>query len=128
MEVFIRYIKLKVGRGERVRFWKDSWIGDRPLADRFPQLYRVANSRCKNISEVRSREYSNRVGAFSGDLNFKRNLNEKGSQQVTELILLMDSNNVCLEVAYRRIWTEMFTCRSLFKDFITPTGSQRILF
>ncbi|RVX02972.1 Ras-related protein RGP1 [Vitis vinifera] len=32
---------LKVGKGTKIRFWKDTWCGDVELARRFPQLFNV---------------------------------------------------------------------------------------
>ncbi|RVW77597.1 LINE-1 reverse transcriptase-like [Vitis vinifera] len=32
----------KVGKGTKIRFWKDTWCGDVELARRFPQLFSVA--------------------------------------------------------------------------------------
>ena len=32
----------KVGKGTRIRFWKDPWCGDVELSRRFPQLFTAA--------------------------------------------------------------------------------------
>jgi hypothetical protein len=38
-EVFFRYCKVIVGNGSKTSFWKNLWIGDCPLADKFPVLF-----------------------------------------------------------------------------------------
>ena len=32
------FMNYRVGMGEKILFWKDNWIGDRPLANQFPDL------------------------------------------------------------------------------------------
>ena len=39
---FSRHLAFEVGDGSRVKFWLDSWCGDQPLRDRFPELFRLA--------------------------------------------------------------------------------------
>ena len=36
--------KISVGRGDSTSFWKDSWIGDTPLKEKFPQLFDICNN------------------------------------------------------------------------------------
>lgn len=38
-------LRILVGKGNRTQFWKDLWIGDRPLKNRFPRLFRVARNK-----------------------------------------------------------------------------------
>ena len=44
-------MKLKVGKGKgnKIRFWDDCWVGESTLSDRFPLLYRMANSHNASI-------------------------------------------------------------------------------
>ena len=39
---FSRHSAFKVGDGSRVKFWCDTWCGDQPLRDSFPDLFRLA--------------------------------------------------------------------------------------
>jgi hypothetical protein len=32
-----------VGNGLNTRFWEDSWLGDKPLAQEYPSLYNIVN-------------------------------------------------------------------------------------
>ena len=29
----------KVGRGEKVKFWSDVWVGEQPLVNQFPRIF-----------------------------------------------------------------------------------------
>jgi hypothetical protein len=39
---------LKVGNGECTRFWEDTWLGDKPLAQQYPSLFSIAQ--CKQVT------------------------------------------------------------------------------
>jgi hypothetical protein len=41
-----------VGDGQNVRFWKDPWLGKVSLADRYPSLYDIVNTKNKRVAEV----------------------------------------------------------------------------
>ncbi len=42
---FERFIFFKVGNGARTRFWLDTWCGDSPFKDIFPDLYCIARDK-----------------------------------------------------------------------------------
>ena len=44
-----------VGLGEKVRFWLNSWVGERPLATQFPDLVNCAMDREAMISSYLER-------------------------------------------------------------------------
>jgi hypothetical protein len=41
-----------VGNGQSTRFWEDTWLGDRPLAEQFPSLYNIVRWRNVLVSDV----------------------------------------------------------------------------
>ena len=45
-----------LGNGERILFWKDKWIGDFKLCDRFPRLFRF--ERDKNVLVMNHGDWS----------------------------------------------------------------------
>ena len=57
-----------VGNGERVRFWKDTWLGDKPLASQYPTLYRIVHRKEVSVASVLS-------SAPPINLSFRRTLN-----------------------------------------------------
>ena len=42
----------KVGKGTKIRFWKDTWCGDVELARRFPQLFSVAAQKGATVGDL----------------------------------------------------------------------------
>ena len=43
----LQTLRLKVGCGSKIRFWKDTWIGDGPLYLRYKTLFRLdSNADC----------------------------------------------------------------------------------
>lgn len=48
-------ICFQIGTGERIGFWQDLWIGDRPLAAQFLELYRCASNRQAKVINYLSR-------------------------------------------------------------------------
>lgn len=67
-------MRFKVDRGNTIRFWKDVWVEETPLAECFLLLYGVANSRNESIYAVRFREAFIRSGGFSWNLRFNRSV------------------------------------------------------
>lgn len=47
---YSQHVKLVVGQGNRVHFWKDKWCGDTALMDRFPILF-SCSTQCDAIIE-----------------------------------------------------------------------------
>ena len=71
---FVENTKLLVGKGDRIRFWEDSWVGNSPLKESFPRLYRLSNNHNMLIQSVVSwYSHSN----HSWDLNFSRNFSDR---------------------------------------------------
>ena len=45
-----------MGKGDKIRFWMDLWVGDAPLANSLPDLFRSAsNQEAKVIDYVERR-------------------------------------------------------------------------
>uniref|UniRef100_A0A8I6XUJ7 Reverse transcriptase zinc-binding domain-containing protein n=1 Tax=Hordeum vulgare subsp. vulgare TaxID=112509 RepID=A0A8I6XUJ7_HORVV len=49
---FFQKVKFIVGNGTSTRFWKDTWLGDTPLALQYPLLYNIAQRKEDYISMV----------------------------------------------------------------------------
>jgi len=41
-----------IGKGDKVLFWEDLWVGDAPLSSRFYRLYLISKSKQSSISRV----------------------------------------------------------------------------
>ena len=78
-----------------LRFWEDAWVGDTSLAECFPLRYRMSNSHDARISSLYS--YRDHLGgeSYPWKSRFLRRLNDKELEQVSELIMVLDSVQIC---------------------------------
>ena len=45
----------KVGRGDQILFWEDTWVdGGIPLKDKFPELYQISSQRLQIVADMGS--------------------------------------------------------------------------
>jgi len=42
----------RVGEGNKIRFWKDKWVGGTSLCSRFPGLYAISNCKDSTVGEL----------------------------------------------------------------------------
>lgn len=70
--------RIRVGNGIKTRFWKDNWLGETPLQDRFPDLMML----CSNPEVTVSECWSN----HGWNLNFRRHLNDWKVERVASLL------------------------------------------
>ena len=56
-EEFFRQVRFRVGKGNKIYFWKDLWVGEVPLASLFPDLFS-----CASNQETKVMEYMERKG------------------------------------------------------------------
>ena len=54
---FMKNINYHIRLEERILFWKDRWVGNKPLADRFPDLFS-----CAVDKESKAMTYVSRTG------------------------------------------------------------------
>ncbi|GKU93958.1 hypothetical protein SLEP1_g7507 [Rubroshorea leprosula] len=50
--MLVKGFKWEVNDGRRVGFWRDSWVGDKPLRDLCPRLYALSTNREGMVSEM----------------------------------------------------------------------------
>jgi hypothetical protein len=50
-EYFSKYITFEVGDGSQISFWHDTWCGDQPLKESYPELYRIARNKEAWVSD-----------------------------------------------------------------------------
>lgn len=43
-DMFFKQIRFRVGKGDKIFFWTDLWVGEVPLAVTFPELFRCASN------------------------------------------------------------------------------------
>ena len=83
----------KVGKGTKIRFWKDPWCGEVELARRFPQLFNVAAQRSATVGELW--DHNSDLGSWN--LRFSRGFNDWELNMVDELLQIIRSQRITLE-------------------------------
>lgn len=68
IEIIQQQSKIKVGRGDRVGFWMDSWCCSGPLMHQYPSLFAISTLQRGTVAEHRS------VGSAARNLPFRRTL------------------------------------------------------
>ena len=101
IEKFKSFIRYKVGMGNSIRFWEDTWVGDTPLVSLYPQLYRIS---CNTNALIASIIHWNSFDSFSWDLEFRTNLNEREIEEFLELLGLVSLPNVSSTERDTRSW------------------------
>ena len=83
-------MNFKVGKGTKIRFWKDPWCGEVELAHRFPQLFNVAAQRSATVGELW--DYNSDQGSWN--LRFSRGFNDWELNMVDELLQIIRSQRI----------------------------------
>ncbi|RVW49324.1 hypothetical protein CK203_073184 [Vitis vinifera] len=86
-------MNFKVGKGTKIRFWKDPCCGEVELAHRFPQLFNVAAQRSATVGELW--DYNSDQGSWN--LRFSRGFNDWELNMVDELLQIIRSQRITLE-------------------------------
>ncbi|RVW95136.1 putative ribonuclease H protein [Vitis vinifera] len=82
-----------VGKGTKIRFWKDPWCGDVELARRFPQLFNVAAQRSATVGDL----WDQNSGQGGWNLRLIRGFNDWELNSVDELLQILRSQSITLE-------------------------------
>jgi hypothetical protein len=65
-DTFMGFGSFKVKDGSQTRFWFDTWMGNKPLKDRFPALFNIVRRKQDSVAQVLSSSPLN--------ISFRRNL------------------------------------------------------
>ena len=99
-ENFMKTITYRVGSGEKILFWKDNWIGARPLANQFPDLCSCVVDKNAKVKCYLS---------FSGEQKvwipiLRRNLMEHEVGQLISLLNQLSGGIHCRRWGGIRLW------------------------
>ncbi|RVW85327.1 putative ribonuclease H protein [Vitis vinifera] len=86
-------ITFKVGKGTKIRFWKDTWCGDVELARSFPQLFNVAAQKGATVGDL----WDQNAGQGEWNLRFLRSFNDWELPLVEELLQILRNQRINLE-------------------------------
>jgi len=56
---FLRFGTFIINDGSQVRFWEDTWLGNSPLRDQYPQLYNIVRKKQDTVADVLSTQIPN---------------------------------------------------------------------
>ena len=56
---FLRFGTFIIKDGSQVRFWKDTWLGNSPLRDQYPQLYNIVRKKQDMVADVLNTQIPN---------------------------------------------------------------------
>jgi hypothetical protein len=128
------HLKNKVGNGAKTLFWRDIWVGDRPLKDVFPRLFSVSTSKDLLVSEAVAWE----EGRWRWEVAWRRNL--FGWELDLYHNMLESFRGISIsEVEDKWIWTEdddgIFSVKSCYNllarldsSFLQPSGFDSFVF
>jgi hypothetical protein len=108
-ESFFKHCKMAVGNGRRTSFWKNFWIGDGPLALRFPILFDLTADKDISVFKVLSSDFE--------ALSFRRRMTGDLQGLFDELVALCSDFNLSNheDKPVWRLGKNGFTVNSLYK-------------
>ncbi|MGV7988982.1 hypothetical protein PJP10_31935, partial [Mycobacterium kansasii] len=77
-----RMIRFAVGKGDRIRFWHDTWIGDTPLKDKYPSIFQVVKRQNSFIAD----HYNLLGGRIVWNIPCRRYLQDQESDEFVEML------------------------------------------
>lgn len=117
---FSSFLSFRLGDGQRIRFWEDKWVGNVPLLEACPRLFRLSSLHNTPVCQFYS--FLNR----SWNFHFFRNLLDREVSELQFLLSVLDSTHLSSEVD-KRIWTldpsGVFSCKSYFQ-FLTHSPNR----
>ena len=127
MNSFAPCFKLMVGNGQKVRFWEDVWLQDRPFSLTFPRLYRLSRFCNTTIASLASPN----TFPVSWDFGFRRSLNDEEVGELSVLLVLLERVNLNSARADTRSWnletSGFFSSKSFYKFLIDNSSDPAFL-
>ncbi|XP_062109433.1 uncharacterized protein LOC133820653 [Humulus lupulus] len=119
-EEYRSLVYFKVGRGDRIRFWEDVWIGDSSFKQKYPNLFRVSEAKNFLIKDVVVGEEINSSEGLCLNFRFRRNLFDWEIPSLVELFNLIKFVDLPQILEDKRIWildtSGVFNCKTAFQS------------
>ncbi|XP_062118257.1 uncharacterized protein LOC133831865 [Humulus lupulus] len=117
-EDYRHLVYFKVGRGDRICFWEDTWFGDCSLKSKFNDLFRVSEAANFLIKDMVVAEDRSRSGGLGWDFRFRRNLFDREVPTLIEMLVLLKVVDLPAILEDKRIWkpdsSDVFSCKMTF--------------
>jgi len=65
-DLFMEFGSFKINDGSQTRFWVDTWLGNKPLKDKFPSLFNIVRRKHDSVAQV--------LSSIPLNISFRRNL------------------------------------------------------
>ncbi|KAK9927793.1 hypothetical protein M0R45_024959 [Rubus argutus] len=112
IDTFLGRCLLAVGKGDKVRFWEDTWLGHNSLMSLFPRLFHLSRFRNSTIDNF----VDPSIYPLNWDFGFRRNLSDVEVQQLTLLLLILEGVRLFPSRDDSRKWSleshGKFSCKS----------------
>lgn len=110
------------GNGKLVSFWKDLWVGNSPLSERFPRLFRASLLPNGSIADM-GYFVSN---VWKWDIGFRRRLFEWEKAIFQDLLDCINQVKISFDKEDKLVWkegqNEMFSSRSFYNFCLMQNG------
>ena len=110
---FLAHGYFRIQKGTQVRFWEDIWLGNKPLRDVYPSLYRIVRKKNDTVAKV--------LASTPLDVSFRRGLVEGNLTAWYDLVSKVVTVNLTKEKDVF-VWnlhrSGSFTVRSMYLNLI----------
>ena len=111
--MLLQYGKFKVNNGQQTRFWEDVWIDQKPLMQRFPELYRIVSKRGVSVASV--------LNSTPLNVSFRRGLvGDRLNEwlKLVSLVLMVSLNNDKDSFIWQIKKNGVFSTQSLYRELM----------
>ena len=119
LPIFLDHAKLKLGNGERIRFWEDAWGENEPFKVKYPNIFRLSLLHKKPASDFLTNPSNPEP---SWNLHLRKGVSEREMVELADLVSTLERIRVCGVLEDTWVWEKelsgLFTCNSLFKTLI----------
>jgi len=69
-----------LGDGKKVKFWKNTWVGDRSLKNTYPRLFSISECKENTMTKLRVGEEENPLHTYGWNLGWDQVINKVQSR------------------------------------------------
>lgn len=113
-EVLLKGLEIFTENGKLISFWCDMWVGNSPLREKFPRLFRA--SLLPNASVADMGSFVNNEWIW--EIRFRRGLFEWDKDSFENMLICINQVKICHNKEDRLVWKEdskgVFLSRSFY--------------
>jgi hypothetical protein len=110
---FLKRGSFVVGNGLSTRFWEDTWLGDKPLAEEYPSLYNIVHHKNVTVAHV--------CGVGQLNIGFRRTLSGNKWDRWIHLLqrlITIELNDTEDIFKWKLTASGVFTVKSMYLDLL----------